>query len=181
MPSVKTGHTRSNKICLINPCRTVIYQLLPPDAEARINYCRWCQWSAYDGMVDQISCFITTRHSFISAVMWTELSLLECRKSTLHSWGSITWRNNEGALCYLRAQDSRDSVLWTDCKFCAVCLVNIDSVLPPIDERKDDLREFQARQRNSAHRQPVKKWGKSSVRWACGEQRGGCGLHDLHI
>jgi hypothetical protein len=31
---------------------TVVHQLLPPDAEARINDCRWFQQSVYDGMID---------------------------------------------------------------------------------------------------------------------------------
>jgi hypothetical protein len=30
----------------------MFYQLLLPDAEARINYCRWFQQSVYDGIVD---------------------------------------------------------------------------------------------------------------------------------
>jgi hypothetical protein len=39
--------------------KTMVHQLLPPDAEARINYCRWFQQSVYDGMVDPDFVFYT--------------------------------------------------------------------------------------------------------------------------
>jgi hypothetical protein len=42
----------------------VVHQLLPPDAEARINYCRWFQQSVYDGMVDPDFVFYTGKAWF---------------------------------------------------------------------------------------------------------------------
>jgi hypothetical protein len=50
------------KFLKLKPCRTtVFYQLLPPEAEERINYWRRFQQS--------VSCFILMRHGFISAVI----------------------------------------------------------------------------------------------------------------
>jgi hypothetical protein len=63
---------------------TVVHQLLPPDAEARINYCRWFQQSVYDGMVDPDLVFYTSVSSKWLCEQPEQL-LLECRKSTFHS------------------------------------------------------------------------------------------------
>jgi hypothetical protein len=47
-----TAHVAA-KLLKLKPYRTMVYQLLPPDAEERMNYCRWFQLSVYDdGMVD---------------------------------------------------------------------------------------------------------------------------------
>jgi hypothetical protein len=48
------------KLLKLKPYRTtVIHQFLPPDAEARINHCRWFQHSVYDGMADPDFVFYT--------------------------------------------------------------------------------------------------------------------------
>jgi hypothetical protein len=53
------------KLLKLKPYRTtMVHQLLPPDAEARINYCRWFQQSVYDGMVDPDLVFYTNEAWF---------------------------------------------------------------------------------------------------------------------
>jgi hypothetical protein len=55
----------ATKLLKLKPYRTsVVHQLLPPDAEARINYCRWFQQSVYDGMVDPDLVFYTDKACF---------------------------------------------------------------------------------------------------------------------
>jgi hypothetical protein len=55
----------ATKLLKRKPYRTtVVHQLLPPDAEARINYCRWFQLSVYDGMVDPDFVFYTDEARF---------------------------------------------------------------------------------------------------------------------
>jgi hypothetical protein len=81
--------------------------------------------------------------------------LLECRKSTLWSWGSVTWCENWGGVCNQCTQNNWDSFLSGDYKVWVVYQVNIDSILLQIDLRREDLLEFHARQLNSANHQSM--------------------------
>jgi hypothetical protein len=71
-----------------------------------------------------------------------EQLLLRRTKSTLHSWGSITWCENRCAVCDRCALSSRNSVLSRHYKLWAVCQVNVHSVLPRLVGRREDLVNF---------------------------------------
>jgi hypothetical protein len=61
----KSAAHLATKLLKLKPYRTtVVHQLLPPDAEVRINYCRWLQQLVYDGMVDPDFVFYTDEARF---------------------------------------------------------------------------------------------------------------------
>jgi hypothetical protein len=103
----------ATKLLKLEPYRTtVVHQLLPPDAEARINYCRWFQKSVYDGMFDPDFVFYTDEAYFISAVKLTARTIVTGVQK-IHT----PHRENRGVVCYQCAYYNRASVPSRDYKF----------------------------------------------------------------
>jgi hypothetical protein len=145
----------------------VVYQLVPPNAAAeRINYCRWLQQSVCVGVLDPDLVFYIDGACFrLSGYVNSQQSLLECGKSTLNSWGSLTWCENWGVICDgpVFFHETTNSERY------------VRLILTPffreLTKEEQTLGAFHARRRRSAYLHSLDDWGKSSVRWSCGEYR----------
>jgi hypothetical protein len=108
----KSAADVATKLLKLKPYRiTVVHQLLPPDAEARINYCRLFQQSVYDGMVDPDFVFCTDEARF-------------------HLSGYVNSQNNR----YRSAENphSVHEVLLHDVKIGVWCAISAHEIIGPV-------------------------------------------------